>query len=173
MVYKNEGFKMFEGCMEKIATLTALRILNIRITIPGPNGQQITVSPDQLQLKSQEQIDAERKAMEEANGAAAESGEQVSAEGAKAAGLAGEAASSETNAISEEQQAQAAATEQSGAAPEAAAEQPRVRRTYTDPRVLAARRAAAQAPKIGRNDMCWCGSGLKYKKCHGKDLGEE
>lgn len=20
--------------------------------------------------------------------------------------------------------------------------------------------------KIGRNDPCWCGSGLKYKKCH-------
>ena len=22
------------------------------------------------------------------------------------------------------------------------------------------------SPKIGRNDPCWCGSGLKYKKCH-------
>ena len=22
-------------------------------------------------------------------------------------------------------------------------------------------------PKIGRNDQCWCGSGKKYKKCHG------
>ena len=22
-------------------------------------------------------------------------------------------------------------------------------------------------PKIGRNDPCHCGSGLKYKKCHG------
>jgi preprotein translocase subunit SecA len=22
-------------------------------------------------------------------------------------------------------------------------------------------------PKIGRNDPCWCGSGTKYKKCHG------
>ena len=21
--------------------------------------------------------------------------------------------------------------------------------------------------KIGRNDPCWCGSGQKYKKCHG------
>jgi uncharacterized protein YecA (UPF0149 family) len=32
----------------------------------------------------------------------------------------------------------------------------------------------AQKPKInseaestGRNDPCWCGSGKKYKKCHG------
>ena len=23
------------------------------------------------------------------------------------------------------------------------------------------------APKPGRNDPCWCGSGKKYKKCHG------
>jgi preprotein translocase subunit SecA len=23
-------------------------------------------------------------------------------------------------------------------------------------------------PEIGRNDPCWCGSGKKYKKCHGK-----
>jgi preprotein translocase subunit SecA len=22
--------------------------------------------------------------------------------------------------------------------------------------------------KIGRNDPCWCGSGAKYKKCHGR-----
>jgi preprotein translocase subunit SecA len=24
-------------------------------------------------------------------------------------------------------------------------------------------------PKIGRNDPCWCGSGKKYKKCHGRE----
>lgn len=23
-------------------------------------------------------------------------------------------------------------------------------------------------PKLGRNDPCWCGSGKKYKHCHGK-----
>jgi preprotein translocase subunit SecA len=27
-----------------------------------------------------------------------------------------------------------------------------------------------QGPKIGRNDLCPCGSGKKYKQCHGKDL---
>ena len=25
----------------------------------------------------------------------------------------------------------------------------------------------ATAPKVGRNDPCHCGSGLKFKKCHG------
>ncbi len=24
-----------------------------------------------------------------------------------------------------------------------------------------------EGPKVGRNDPCWCGSGKKYKKCHG------
>jgi preprotein translocase subunit SecA len=27
---------------------------------------------------------------------------------------------------------------------------------------------APSGPKIGRNDPCFCGSGLKYKKCHGR-----
>ena len=171
MVYKNEGYKLFEGCMEKIATLTALRILNIRITLP--NG--VTVSPDQLQLKTQEQIEAEKKAAEEAqaaNGAASDDAasdakesaeapaEEMSAEGAKPAGLAGQAATSETNAISEEQQE---------AQPMPQSALPGTRQV--NPAMLAAarRRAQQQAPKLGRNDPCWCGSGLKYKKCHGKD----
>jgi preprotein translocase subunit SecA len=28
-------------------------------------------------------------------------------------------------------------------------------------------RVVADEEKIGRNDPCWCGSGKKYKKCHG------
>jgi preprotein translocase subunit SecA len=28
--------------------------------------------------------------------------------------------------------------------------------------------APGAAGKIGRNDPCWCGSGKKYKKCHGQ-----
>ena len=26
----------------------------------------------------------------------------------------------------------------------------------------------AERARIGRNDPCWCGSGAKYKKCHGR-----
>jgi preprotein translocase subunit SecA len=28
--------------------------------------------------------------------------------------------------------------------------------------------AAIQVPRVGRNDPCPCGSGKKYKQCHGK-----
>ena len=165
MIYKNEGYKMFEGCIEKIATLTMLRILNIRITLP--NGQ--TVSPDQLQLREQPKPE-NAGAQEAANADQAAAPEQPSTEGAKAAGLAGQAASSETNAISEGQQA---ASEAAQPMPQSAlpGTRPTVRRTYTNPAVAAAARRAQQAgPKLGRNDPCWCGSGLKYKKCHGKDV---
>ncbi|HEU5299444.1 MAG TPA: preprotein translocase subunit SecA [bacterium] len=42
------------------------------------------------------------------------------------------------------------------------------------PEEMPASDGVRQAPvtvgrKIGRNDPCWCGSGKKYKKCHGKD----
>jgi preprotein translocase subunit SecA len=26
---------------------------------------------------------------------------------------------------------------------------------------------ASEHDKLGRNDPCWCGSGKKFKKCHG------
>lgn len=28
--------------------------------------------------------------------------------------------------------------------------------------------SVASAPKLGRNEPCWCGSGIKFKKCHGR-----
>jgi preprotein translocase subunit SecA len=28
-------------------------------------------------------------------------------------------------------------------------------------------RVSSDHEKLGRNDPCWCGSGKKYKKCHG------
>jgi hypothetical protein len=37
-----------------------------------------------------------------------------------------------------------------------------------DPNQLLARQPVyREGPKIGRNDPCPCGSGKKYKKCHG------
>jgi preprotein translocase subunit SecA len=34
--------------------------------------------------------------------------------------------------------------------------------------VATQQRVVAERDKIGRNDPCWCGSGKKYKKCHGR-----
>jgi preprotein translocase subunit SecA len=32
---------------------------------------------------------------------------------------------------------------------------------------LAVQRVVSEHEKLGRNDPCWCGSGKKFKKCHG------
>jgi preprotein translocase subunit SecA len=49
-----------------------------------------------------------------------------------------------------------------GAAPEAYADE----RPAEAPAPVQQRRVD-EAEQIGRNDPCWCGSGKKYKKCHG------
>ena len=33
--------------------------------------------------------------------------------------------------------------------------------------VITGQRVVAEKEKVGRNDPCWCGSGKKFKKCHG------
>ena len=43
--------------------------------------------------------------------------------------------------------------------------QPRQRRRRQSP--SRRRSSRTTSDKIGRNDPCWCGSGKKYKKCHG------
>jgi preprotein translocase subunit SecA len=35
------------------------------------------------------------------------------------------------------------------------------------------RPSQSAAPKVGRNDLCPCGSGKKFKKCHGASLEDE
>src|SRR5690606_19866363 len=44
---------------------------------------------------------------------------------------------------------------------------------YTEPGqppVAEKRQPVQAAPKIGRNDLCPCGSGKKYKSCHGRGV---
>ncbi|MBP6686811.1 MAG: preprotein translocase subunit SecA [Lacibacter sp.] len=41
---------------------------------------------------------------------------------------------------------------------------------YYDPSENVKQEPLIAGPKIGRNDPCPCGSGKKYKQCHGKDL---
>ena len=51
-----------------------------------------------------------------------------------------------------------------GSGATAVAEPPRPARSGGDDVV---RQVKRDAPKVGRNDPCYCGSGKKYKKCHG------
>jgi len=41
------------------------------------------------------------------------------------------------------------------------------RRAYIDVRSPSSIPGRTKSPKVGRNEPCPCGSGQKYKKCHG------
>jgi preprotein translocase subunit SecA len=41
---------------------------------------------------------------------------------------------------------------------------------FYDPSENTKQEPIVTGPKIGRNDPCPCGSGKKYKQCHGRDL---
>ncbi len=59
-----------------------------------------------------------------------------------------------------------------GPAPSGAGQRPTPAREPAGVAATAGGKAADPAAgkrKLGRNDPCWCGSGKKYKKCHGKD----
>lgn len=40
---------------------------------------------------------------------------------------------------------------------------------YHDPSVPARQEPIKVGPKVGRNDPCPCGSGKKFKHCHGRE----
>jgi len=83
----------------------------------------------------------------------------------------------------EQQEAQAAAARAAADLERKIAEQRRRQRVIeshadvaatanTDPSSAPARQPVTRSePKVGRNDPCPCGSGRKYKKCHGADAG--
>ncbi len=108
MVYKAEGFKMFESCLENIAVMTAIRILNIRIQLPYGS----SVSPEQIVPKPK----APQRTIEN-------SGE-----------IKGDVSALRSN---------------------------------SPPKPKKIEPVKNDGPKVGRNDPCWCGSGKKYKRCHG------
>ena len=113
MVYKKEGYDLFEKCMESIATMTATRMLNIRVEVGSP----VTPPPPQ--------IPKPRNLVEN---------------------------TSEIKGAPE-------APRQGGPLPGSAPQR----------KPVAAKVPVRTGPTPGRNDPCWCGSGKKYKKCHGEN----
>jgi len=109
IVYKGEGFKMFQECLETIATNTVMGILNVRVEV---NGQSIPLAAMPSPQKP-------TMTFENRNAA----GETVPPAGTR--------------------------------------QQPQQRQQAKPVQVV------NQMPKVGRNDPCPCGSGKKYKQCHG------
>jgi len=115
IVYKAEGFKMFQTCLENIASNTIAGILNVRVEVNGQSIPLAAVPTPQKPTMTYENRNAQGEAVPPPQGT-----------GFKPAGS--------------PQQRQASKPAQ----------------------------VVNQTPKVGRNDPCPCGSGKKYKQCHGK-----
>jgi preprotein translocase subunit SecA len=112
IVYKSEGFKMFQECLETIASNTIAGILNVRVELNGQPVPLAAIPTPQKPTMTFENRNAD--------------GETIPPQGRSAGG----------------------ARQQSPVSKPAP--------------------VVNQMPKVGRNDPCPCGSGKKYKQCHGK-----
>ena len=151
VMYKNQAFTIFQNCLETIATLTAQRILNIRIQLA--NG--VSVAPEQIQKVNRpapQQVSQNGEVAQQTSATEAPAKEQAPEEQPK------EEAPQAVDPVPEAPTSSAIPSSAlPGTRPQA------LRRTIPGAQVKSA------GPKLGRNDLCWCGSGLKYKKCHGKN----
>jgi preprotein translocase subunit SecA len=139
VAYKNEGYTMFQELMHSVWEEFARLIFHV----------QVDVAPTQAQ--EQFQPSEEPRRVQYSGGGPEQPSALQQAGTATAAAAAG-------GAVTSTGQDQAAGPQPSlpggdGPAPAQPAE--------------AGTRVKDEREKIGRNDPCWCGSGKKYKKCHG------
>jgi preprotein translocase subunit SecA len=137
VAYKNEGYTMFQELMHSVWEEFARLIFHV----------QVDVAP--AQAEEQFQPARQPRGVRYSGGGP----EQPSA--LRQAGTATAAAATAGGAVTSTGDGQRAQPAQPAAEP--APPQP----------VQAGTRVKDEREKIGRNDPCWCGSGKKYKKCHG------
>ena len=159
VAYKRESFEMFEGMMMRFQEDTARHLF--RMQILAPDGTPIE-SADQL-VRAQAQAAAIQAQQELAAGNATNAlplpppVQNTNAPVHQPAPVSNRAPSTTIDALEREfQKKKQRELEQARSVSSATA----------DTNGTAPRRAGE---KVGRNDLCPCGSGKKYKKCHGAD----
>jgi preprotein translocase subunit SecA len=163
VAYKRESFEMFEGMMMRFQEDTARHLFRMQI-----------IGPDGTPIESAEQL-----ANAQAQVAAAAQAQQELAAGNITNALPAGAPPQHTNAPAARQPIPAPVSNRAPSTTidalerefhkkkQRELEQARsVSSASADTNGAAPRRAGE---KVGRNDLCPCGSGKKYKKCHGAD----
>jgi preprotein translocase subunit SecA len=146
VAYKKESFDMFEGMMMRFQEDTARHLF--RMQIIGPDGTPIE-SAEQLAV-AQAHAQAQRALQEAANSI----GSHQTSVATQAPPVSNRAPSTTIDALEREFQRKK----------QRELELARSVSTNSEPKAQTPRRAGE---KVGRNDECPCGSGKKYKKCHG------
>ncbi len=146
VAYKNEGFEMFTALMNSIWEEFARYIFHVDVRVEGQNGDG---APTDQQEWATASNSSTTRPLNYAGGTAAD---QPSALAAAAQSAGGAAAG--------------AVAERGGSAPAGGAPAGPAEATV-DPLPVVETRKVDEAERIGRNDPCWCGSGKKFKRCHG------
>ncbi|HLL85729.1 MAG TPA: SEC-C metal-binding domain-containing protein, partial [Thermoleophilaceae bacterium] len=143
VAYKNEAFEMFTALINGIWEEFARYIFHVDVEVQGPDGEALPeaagAGPGLRALQYSGGVDADQPSALAA--ARAQAGAVAAGAGGVGAAMPGLAADYGEPVLP-------------GAEDE-------VVRTV-EPRRL------DEHEQIGRNDPCWCGSGLKFKKCHGQ-----
>jgi preprotein translocase subunit SecA len=165
--YKREGFELFTKLFEAIEDEVTSLILRIRIA--GEDGEPEPADGGGLEAKGMgpgTELDAEAMARRQAQGQAARGRPQQRR--AIPASQAFDAMRHRQVQAQRMQQAQAARSAQTGGGAGAqTAEAPASEGQSTGAQSAAAGANSAYEG-VGRNEACPCGSGKKFKKCHGK-----
>ena len=187
--FKREAFKLYEELRGFIRHGVASTIFRVNVQVQAPQPPQ---GPAAMPMPSAEQLALIRaRAATAANQRAAAAAANTAAT-VGAGGLAADTDATGSVAASDAGAAEGAASDDpeagDAAAPQATTQDagatvatvaPVIPGLGGAPRKMtlqkgdeavgpAAPAAAGEAPRVGRNDPCSCGSGMKYKKCHGK-----
>jgi preprotein translocase subunit SecA len=146
VAYKNEGFEMFTELMNNIWDEFARYIFNVEVQVE-PEQQRAQQQPAQRWAPGANTSSTGRRL--DYSGGHAEQGREAIAAAAGAAVAPAGASEPGAPPAGMAQAAELAAGELAASVP-----------------VVETRRLDANE-KLGRNDPCWCGSGKKFKKCHG------
>jgi preprotein translocase subunit SecA len=138
VAYKNEAFTLFGDLMNTVWSDYARMIFNVQVNVDGPPAPN--GGPAQAPFP--------------AAGSSTRSG-RVSYSGGHSAAGAGAMAAAAANAGLSSGSAQGAFGGEMSAEAEAM------------PMPAVEQRVLGDEQQVGRNDPCWCGSGKKFKKCHG------
>jgi preprotein translocase subunit SecA len=142
VMFRQEGHAMFQELLERLRNDIARTILHVTVRV-----QPVAPPAQQQQAPVQQQQGQQPQVIHTHQGQPAPQPRQQAPRPAVPAAAA---------AIPSELRASPMASQQrnaQGQAPDAAGASAPARRNTA---------------KIGRNDPCWCGSGLKFKKCHGQ-----
>jgi preprotein translocase subunit SecA len=146
--YKKEGFRLFEEMMLRIETETALSLLRM----PPPT--MTTEQPVQVEAPDESKMNFNHPAAAPTVGSPSSSSAP------------GQNATARATANPRQQEGRSSGSNQNNTSDDGM--------IYHGPRSAPQQRQANVVPvkrvepKVGRNDDCPCGSGKKYKKCHGK-----